>query len=174
MQVRDVTSSSSNFHLNLPKDLMSYVSGDPGLPQLGRTPRLMTPVQVSSMDLRFRQQGHGRMPVSRRLRYNFFSTHEIFWQKLIRNQIVLGVSASGQSFHVDRHDATDSSGRLILNPPFDKSLQPLGNSDIPGDRSSKNSRCVPVPRGISQNFMQAILINVETPSGSKGHSISMR
>ncbi|KAF8156991.1 glycoside hydrolase family 18 protein [Crassisporium funariophilum] len=37
----------------------------------------------------------------------------------------------GHSFHVDASAAMGTSGSLALYPPFDKSLQPLGDSDVP-------------------------------------------
>ncbi|KAF8999063.1 glycoside hydrolase [Cyathus striatus] len=45
------------------------------------------------------------------------------------NQIALGVAAYGHSFHVDQSAALDSSGNLVAYPAFDKSLQPLGDSE---------------------------------------------
>ncbi|KAF8198658.1 glycoside hydrolase superfamily [Pholiota molesta] len=57
--------------------------------------------------------------------------------KFPASQIALGIPAYGHSFHVDTSVATDSSGQLALYPPFVESLQPLGDSDVPGASPSK-------------------------------------
>jgi len=42
------------------------------------------------------------------------------------SQVILGVASYGHSFHVDKSNALDASGKLKLNPSFDKS-QPAGD-----------------------------------------------
>ncbi|KAF8899789.1 glycoside hydrolase family 18 protein [Gymnopilus junonius] len=70
--------------------------------------------------------------------------------KFPANKIVLGVAAYGHSFHVDTSAATASSGQLALYPPFDKSQQPLGDSDVPGAAPSVDQCGNPV--GVSGTF----------------------
>jgi len=43
------------------------------------------------------------------------------------SQVILGVASYGHSFHVDGSSALDASGKLKVNPSFDKSQQPPGD-----------------------------------------------
>lgn len=70
--------------------------------------------------------------------------------KFPASQIALGVAAYGHSFHVSNSDALDSSGSLVPYPPFDKSQQPLGDSDVPGAASTPDQCGNPV--GVSGTF----------------------
>ncbi|KAH9477623.1 Chitinase A1 [Psilocybe cubensis] len=70
--------------------------------------------------------------------------------ELFHAKIVLGVAAYGHSFHVATNDALDNAGNLALYPPFDKSQQPLGDSDIPGAPPSEDECGNPV--GVSGTF----------------------
>ncbi|KAK7439400.1 hypothetical protein VKT23_017621 [Stygiomarasmius scandens] len=66
------------------------------------------------------------------------------------DQIALGVAAYGHSFHVTPTDALDSSDTLKVNPPFDKSQQPHGDSQ---DGEAGVDQCGnPVPIGGIFNF----------------------
>lgn len=66
------------------------------------------------------------------------------------NQIALGVAAYGHSFHVTTSAALGSSGNLNLYPSFDKSQQPLGDSDTSTSASVLDS--CGQPEGISGTF----------------------
>ena len=55
------------------------------------------------------------------------------------SQIVLGVPAYGRSFYVSTTNAVGASGTLALYPQFDKTRQPAGDSDEPGDGPSKHN-----------------------------------
>ena len=54
-------------------------------------------------------------------------------------QIVLGIASYGHSFYVTTTAAVDAAGNVTLYPPFDKTKQPLGDSDAPGTASA--SKC---------------------------------
>ena len=54
-------------------------------------------------------------------------------------QIVLGIASYGHSFYVTTTAAVDAAGNVTLYPPFDKTKQPLGDSDAPGTATA--SKC---------------------------------
>lgn len=52
---------------------------------------------------------------------------------------MLGVASYGHSFHVATTAALDASGNLTAYPAFDKTMQPLGDSDGTGATSTHSS-----------------------------------
>ncbi|KDR72562.1 hypothetical protein GALMADRAFT_73528 [Galerina marginata CBS 339.88] len=88
------------------------------------------------------------------------------------SKIVLGVAAYGHSFHVGTSAATDSSGQLALYPPFDKSQQPLGDSDIPGATTDQCGNTVGV--GGTFNFKGMISGGFLDANGNAASGIDYR
>ncbi|KAF5356557.1 hypothetical protein D9758_008231 [Tetrapyrgos nigripes] len=86
------------------------------------------------------------------------------------DQIALGVAAYGHSFHVTPSDALDASGTLQVNPPFDKSQQPHGDSQ---DGEAGTDQCGnAVPVGGIFNFWGLIDGGFLTDNGTAANGIS--
>jgi len=82
-------------------------------------------------------------------------------------QIVLGVAAYGHSFHVNTSAALDSSNNLVPYPPFDKALQPLGDSDEVGASPSEFFR-TPVLSRLSHPISNPGVDQCGNPTGVGG------
>ncbi|KAF8970147.1 glycoside hydrolase family 18 protein [Flammula alnicola] len=90
------------------------------------------------------------------------------------SKIALGVPAYGHSFHVADSAAVDSSGNLILYPPFDKSLQPLGDSDVPGASATTDQCGNPVGVSGTFNFKGMIAAGFLDSTGAAASGIDYR
>ncbi|KAF9482667.1 glycoside hydrolase family 18 protein [Pholiota conissans] len=88
--------------------------------------------------------------------------------------IALGIPAYGHSFHVDSSAATDSSGQLTLYPPFVESLQPLGDSDVPGASPSTDQCGNPTSVSGTFNFNGMIAAGFLDASGKAAPGIDYR
>ncbi|PPQ82606.1 hypothetical protein CVT25_007120 [Psilocybe cyanescens] len=90
------------------------------------------------------------------------------------SKIVLGVAAYGHSFHVATSDAVDGSGALSPYPPFDKSQQPLGDSDVPGAPPSVDQCGNSVGVGGTFNFKGMVAAGFLDANGNAAPGIDYR
>jgi chitinase len=61
--------------------------------------------------------------------------------KFPASQILLGLATYAHSYSVAPSDAFTASGALALYPPFNKSNQPLGNTDLPPGSPPSYDQC---------------------------------
>ncbi|KAF8801135.1 endochitinase [Phlegmacium glaucopus] len=94
--------------------------------------------------------------------------------KFPASQIALGVAAYGHSFHVATTAAVDNTLTLVPYPPFDKSQQPLGDSDVPGAPPTNDECGNSVGVGGTFNFKSMITDGFLNATGGAADGIYYR